>query len=100
MHEARLVDEAERKAKEDRCDLKMVCLGKAMENYGNTYGKQWKTMGKLWRYEKRLKKTMEHYGKNLRNTLGKPMENYGKLWEHLWKTMGQLMENYGNMKNY
>ena len=31
---------------------------------------------------------MEHYGKNLRNTLGKPMENYGK-------TVGTPMENNG-----
>jgi hypothetical protein len=52
MHEARLVDEAERKAKEDPCGLKMVCLGKAMENLWENYGdmkndsKQWNTMGK------------------------------------------------------
>ena len=58
MHEARLVDEAERKAKEDRCDLKMVCLGKAMENYGNTYGKQWENYGDMKNDSKKQWNTM------------------------------------------
>ena len=58
MHEARLVDEAERKAKEDPCGLKMVCLGKAMENYGKTVGTP-----------------MENYG----TTYGKLWENYGDM---------------------
>ena len=82
MHEARLVDEAERKAKEER-KVVFFCgwfvWENPLEHYGKTYGKLWES---LW-------KTM------------------GKLWEDLWKTMGnygktyaKLRECYGDMNNY